>query len=467
MTKSAVSLSLIVLLACGDDAPASEPDAEVPDAEVPDAEIPDADVPDVLPPGCREDPTDPAPPIPDPGEPASPPELDCGVPEIAEGTGLWRWPYLESATQTSVRIAWTSRTGAPAVVRYAADPTGEWTEVAAARELFDRARTAQEADYSAYDATLEGLQPGSAYCYEIVEDGTVLARNLRFDTAWEGTDRPVNILVLGDSGNGSEEQLAIRDAFMGESYDVFLHVGDMAYGDGEFFEFEARFFDVYQTLMHRTPVFPAIGNHEYKTELGRPYRDVYHNLENAWRERDKELYYSFDYGNIHFTALDSNDAMLIPIYLDFDGLETQDMFDWMIDDISSSDADWKIVYMHHPFYSSSERGIREGSIEVFRTLLEELGVDLILAGHDHHYERSFPIVEGCNNVNPTGVTEIIAGGAGAGIRDIEFPNSWHSARIYNGDNSYLRVEIHGCRLRGEALNTANEVVDEFELNGCD
>ncbi|MEZ4337002.1 MAG: metallophosphoesterase family protein [Sandaracinaceae bacterium] len=462
MTRSILILTLLLVAGC-EETPAVSDDAGTDAGTGPaDAGFDAAPSPEE----CQAEPG-PGPAIPDPGTPTPGPVLDCGVPEIVDGTSLWRWPYLESATGTSVRVAWTTRnTGGRGVVRFAPGPAGPWTEIEAATELFEATRTAQGTDYMAYDATLSSLSPGTAYCYEIVEDGEVLARNLRFETAWSGTERPVRMLVIGDSGSGSENQYAVRDAFMTQDFDIFLHMGDMAYGSGRYDEFEANFFDVYQDLMHRVPVFPTIGNHEYVTNVGRPYRDVYHTLENVWRDEDRELYYSFDYGNIHFTALDSNEATLIPIYLDTNDRMTDDMFDWMIDDITSSDAEWKIVFMHHPFYSSSERGIRTNNIVRFRSLLEQAGVDLILVGHDHHYERTHPLLNGCTATEPDGVTEIIAGGSGASIRTIE-TDGWFSATAYNADYSYLMLEVHGCGLHGQAFNTANEVVDDFELNGCD
>jgi len=453
-------LASLVFVACDDDPPPV--DAGPPPGV--DAGPPDAGIPIEI---CQGPPSGTPPVIPDPGTPSPPPALDCGTPEIVDGTALRRWPYLESATGTSVRVAWTTTSsGGRGVVRYAADPAGPFTEVEATAELFDAARTETSDDYVAYDATLPGLTPGAAYCYEIVEDGVVLARNLRFDTAWQDTDRPVRLLVLGDSGNGSDDQRAVRDAFMTQDFDVFLHMGDMAYGSGTFDEFETNFFDIYQGLMHRVPVFPTIGNHEYKTDYGRPYRDVYHLLENIPREAERELYYSFDYGNIHFTSLDSNENTTLPIYLDINDVHSDDMFDWMLEDITSSDADWKIVFMHHPFFSSTDRGIRESGVRLFRSLLEEAGVDLILVGHDHTYERSVPLTGGCTDVEPRGVTEIVVGGSGAGLSEVE-PGMWHTAGIYNDDHTYLRLEVHGCRLVGQAFNTANEAVDEFELFGCD
>jgi len=464
--------ALLVLAACDDDPLPDPPPAE--DAGPGDAGPgPDAGPGDAGPTEeeCRATPDTTPPEIPDPGTPEPPPALDCGTPEILDGTSMWRWPYLEAITSSSVRVSWTTRnTGGRGVVRYAADPAGEWTEVEAGVELFEATRTAQRIDYNAYTADLTGLTPNAAYCYEIVEDGEVLARNLRFDTAWDTEARPVRALVLGDSGSGSENQIAIRDAFMerGE-YDVFLHMGDMAYGSGRYDEFESNFFDIYQDLMHRVPIFPTIGNHEYITNVGRPYRDVYHTLTNIMREEDHELYYSFDYGNVHFVALDSNEATLIPIYIDVNDRISGDMFEWMVADLEASTADWNIIFMHHPFFSSSERGIRWNNIERFRRLLEEAGADLILVGHDHHYERSHPLYWNCNTgmEDGRGIPEIIVGGSGASIRSIDERGPWHTAATYNADYSYMEFVVHGCGLTGTAFNTANEVVDEFTLYGCD
>jgi hypothetical protein len=143
-----------------------------------------------------------------------------------------------------------------------------------------------------------------------------------------------------------------------------------------------------------------------------------------------------------------------------------DMFDWMIEDIGGSDADWKIVLMHHPFYSSSERGVRWSNVDRFRRVLEEAGADLILIGHDHHYERTVPLVGRCTAPEPSGITEIIAGGSGSSLRTIENRDQWFSATTYNSDYSFLRLDVHGCGLHGQAFNTAGEVVDDFRLYGC-
>lgn len=426
----------------------------------------DSGAPDAGDPNCMEPAPDSGPGTPPPAMTAPPPTLDCGPESYPAGTSLWRHPYLESTTHTSVRIAWTSRSGGDGVVQWAPDPAGPWTDVPAAAEQFPTSRTDQEDDYVAYDATITGLTENSAYCYRIVEDGTVLAEGLRFDTAWTGTDRPVRIVAIGDSGDGSAEQLELRDTIVAnEEFDILMHLGDMAYDIGRFTEFESYFFDVYADIMDDTAVFTTMGNHEFLSDSGQPYRDVYHIFEEGVREEDRELYYSFDYGNIHFVSLDSNEGTLIPIYLDINERVTDDMFDWMEQDLAASDAEWNVVFMHHPFYSSSERGVRWENIRRWLNRLEDLGVDLVLAGHDHHYERSVPTSHGCTSTMQDGLVQLVAGGSGKGLRDVT-RGQWFADTTYNTDYSYLRMDFHGCELHGQAFNRAHERVDDFYLDGC-
>ena len=415
---------------------------------------------------------DAAPPdLPDTGPLAPAPELDCGTPSFPEGTGLRRWPYLQSVTPTSARVAWTSTTGGRGVVRVAPSPDGPWTEVEASAESFPTARTDDSEDYVAFDATLAELEPSSAYCYEVVEDGTVLASNLTLRTGWVGAGaeegrRPLRILAFGDSGSGNDDQRALRDVFIEEEFDLFLQLGDIAYGDGTFVELEQNNFAIYRDFLHRVPSWPTIGNHDDKTDRAQPYRDVYYLPEMALREEDQERYYSFDQGNVHFVSIDTNDATLIPIAIDIRDTVTDDMLDWLADDLAASDAEWKIVFFHHPPYTSSSRDPNGVVRQQVVPLLEAGGVDLVLAGHDHHYERTLPMQGGCvAQPDDTGITYIIAGAGGAGLRGDVTPQFWHAASD-DTVHSYVRLTIHGCVARGEAVSAEGEVLDSFELGGC-
>ena len=396
------------------------------------------------------------------------PELDCGTPSFAAGTGLRRHPYLQSVTRTSTRVAWTSTTGGEGKVRFATSPDGPWTEVVASTRMFPTSETEDTEDYTAYDATLDGLTSNGVYCYEIVEDGTTLASGLKFYTAWQGDTRPVRILAFGDSGNASDEQKALRDVMLGHEFDVFLHLGDMAYGDGTFVEFEERVFDIYKDLMHRVPSFPAPGNHEYKTSSAQPYLDVYYLFEQALKDTDQERYYSFDYGDVHFVSIDSNDPMTVALLDELvGGSKTDTIADWLRDDLASSDATWKIAYFHHPPFSSSERSpnipLRLGLLPI----LEEGGVDVVLCGHDHHYERTVPIKgeEAVPEGDPSGIPYFVIGSGGAGLRTAT--GDWWTAAVNDQKHIFLSLSIEGCEAKGEGITLDGEVFDAFTLNGCD
>ena len=406
---------------------------------------------------------------PDPGTPDPAPTLDCGAPTFPMATTLRRAPYLQSVTKDSARVAWTATAATAGIVRVGDSAMGPWTEVSATAETFATSRTEDSEDYVAFDATLTGLEPNRAYCYEVVVDGTVVASGLKLHTAWEGDARPVRILALGDSGNASPEQAGLRDMFMTYEHDVFLHLGDMAYGSGTYPEFEERVFDVYRDFMHAVPSFPTIGNHEYKTNRAEPYLSVYYLFEQALRDDHHERYYSFDYGNVHFVSLDSNGEMLVPIQIDIDGIADDDMIDWLEDDLAASDAEWKIAFFHHPPFSLyASRSDETGVINLILPALRNGGVDLILVGHDHHYMRSHPVRGDCPVPGGDGaIPFIIVGSGGTGLHEFEDPDDWYMAAGTDQIHAFLSFTIHGCKGDGQAVAIDGTIVDQFVINGCD
>jgi acid phosphatase type 7 len=184
---------------------------------------------------------------------------------------------------------------------------------------------------------------------------------------------------------------------------MFLHVGDMAYNSGLDSEFQGRFFEMYQDTLRNTVCWPAMGNHEGRTSKGMdgvgPYYDCYvcpTKGEAGGVPSGREAYYSFDFGNIHFVILDScNESFnkkhqLTPL--------GDAMMEWLKEDLEKTQAEWLITYFHHPPYTKgSHNSDKESDYESivmrekFLPLLESAGVDLVLAGHSHIYERSMLI----------------------------------------------------------------------------
>jgi hypothetical protein len=195
-------------------------------------------------------------------------------------------------------------------------------------------------------------------------------------------------------------QTAVRDAFYSwtgaRTPDLVLQLGDNAYNSGTDGEFQKGVFDIYPTMLRTTPFWSCLGNHETAQATAfvdtYPYFDIY-TLPTAGESggvaSGTEHYYSFDYGNIHFISLDSMTAVRSP---------TGAMAVWLQSDLASTTATWIICFFHHPPYTkgshdSDDPADSAGAMEEMRAnflpILEAGGVDLVLTGHSHCYERSY------------------------------------------------------------------------------
>jgi hypothetical protein len=211
-----------------------------------------------------------------------------------------------------------------------------------------------------------------------------------------GTSKPTRIWVLGDSGTKNSAARAVRDAyaaFTGTVHtDLWLMLGDNAYPDGLDSNYQAAVFDMYPFVLRKSVLWPTLGNHDGRsadsaTQSG-PYYDIF-TLPAAGEagglESGTEAYYSFDHANIHFICLDSTESSRSP---------TGAMLTWLGQDVASTQQDWVIAFWHHPPYSKgSHDSDTEGQLIQMRQnalpILEAAGVDLVLSGHSHSYERSF------------------------------------------------------------------------------
>lgn len=308
----------------------------------------------------------------------------------AQAAKITRGPYLQMGSDTAVTVVWRTNEPTTAKVEYA---EGEGSE------SYDK-KAESDALATQHEVRITGLKPSTRYRYAVGTDTERLGGGTEdyfFVTSPPaGTRTRFRAWVVGDSGTGNEVQAAVRDAMLrdvGEDKpDLYLHLGDMAYVDGTDEQFQMNFFDVYQPILRNTVVWPTIGNHEAKSSSSKtqsgPYYDAYvmpKNAEVGGVPSRTEAYYSFDYGHAHFIVLDSDDSPL-----EVDG----PMLTWLAQDIAATTQDWIIAYMHHPPYSKgSHDSDTNGTAKTFRAnvlpILEGGGVDLVLAGHSHIYERSY------------------------------------------------------------------------------
>jgi acid phosphatase type 7 len=311
-----------------------------------------------------------------------------GAPTRAGEAVMRRDPYLQQVTATSAMLGWV-----------ATKLDGARVEVTTIdRQLVTRSgahaqsNTLRGAGEDQLWAHLDGLLPGTTYCYSLWNGDEQLTMPAGFRTAPSpDSTEPIRLLAFGDSGGGSNDQYALRDQMHTVPHDLMIHTGDVAYDSGTIQAFEDNVFGVYADLLRSIPLFPAAGNHEYDTMQGAPFREVF-----ALPGDSGEKWYSFDWGRVHFAALDTEASYA-----------TQAA--WLDRDLASTKAPWKIVYLHRPPYSSGMHGSDTGLRAALAPILERHRVQLVLAGHDHNYERM---------TMQQGVLHVVTGGGGVGTRSV-------------------------------------------------
>jgi hypothetical protein len=243
-----------------------------------------------------------------------------------------------------------------------------------------------------------GLSPDTTYYYQIGTASQTLYGGVIFSFRTSPTNaRPVRVWVIGDAGTAQPEQEAVRDAYFAHpdggvaNTDLWLMLGDNAYELGTDDEYQQAVFNMYGDLLSRVPLWPTIGNHDTEARgvSGQfPYLDMFTlptQGESGGIPSGTEKYYSFDYANIHFICLDSQSS---------DRSLQGPMLAWLREDLAATDKDWIVAFFHHPPYSfgSHHSDVDPHLAQVrerFLPMLEAHGVDLVLAGHSHVYERSF------------------------------------------------------------------------------
>jgi acid phosphatase type 7 len=307
---------------------------------------------------------------------------------------LLRGPYLQLGTPNSVIVKWRTDQVTESIVRYGLAP--DELELSAV----DLVPTTEHA------VQILGLTPNTKYFYSIGSITENLAggdENHFFLThPIAGQAKPTRIWAIGDAGTASAGDFGshlVRDAYLnfkGTNHtDVWLMLGDNAYYDGWDHEYQVAVFETYPTLLRNILLWSTMGNHETYSaddEGHFAYYDIF-TLPTAGQAggtaSGTEKYYSFDYANIHFVCLDSELSTRT---------RNSPMWNWLQQDLEANTNDWLIAFWHSPPYSkgshnSDNRFDNNGNMIAMRTnfvsLLEAYGVDLVLCGHSHIYERSY------------------------------------------------------------------------------
>lgn len=340
-------------------------------------------------------------------------------------------PYIQNVSGTAATVMWRTNDAVDGTVEYG---TGD---------VLGHQAESETAEIHA--VRLTGLEPDTVYSYQVQSGGRSYDRS-SFRTAPD-PDGEVTAIVVGDTGSGDEAQRQIAEVMAGIDADLLLHTGDVVYKRGGACHYESRYYDPYERMIDSVPVFPVLGNHDVRTDNGEPFLDAFALPQES---SGTERYYSFDYGPMHVTALDSE------LYYGDDSIATEAQKAWLREDLASTDRPWKVVVIHRPPYSSSPyHGGDQQILEDLVSIFEEGGVDVVFAGHEHAYERLVPI---------NGITYFVTGGGGGDLR-----GAGQSALTAMSllDYHTLRVQVSPDRMLIEAIGIDGQVFDRVQITDPD
>jgi predicted phosphodiesterase len=314
-----------------------------------------------------------------------------------------------------------------------------------------------------HDVILTGLIPDTRYYYRVGDESMGWSDEFDFMSPPD-YHKNVTFAAIADHGQSSRAETTTANIIADPSpIDLIVHPGDLSYANGNQPEWDIWFNQIEENVARR-PYMIVAGNHETAYDI--PATLARFNNPYQQSGSTSEFYYSFNYSMIHFVAICSD--------VDYD--IGSDQYNWLVNDLAAANSDrtnhpWIIVFSHRPMYSSN---LEHGSDLGFRTemedLLDQYGVDLAIWGHDHAYERTYPVYQETPSdtdprlyVSPTDTIHMVAGMAGAGLYTswADPQPSWSAYREATWGYVRVTVDTDG-NLHSEFIrNVDNKVRDEF------
>lgn len=421
---------------------------------------------------------------------------------------LVRGPYQQSATSESVKIMWRTSVA-----------SNSWVKIGETPDNLDRVFNNANIEID-HNILVTGLLPYTKYYYAIGHDDVTLAtgdNHFILTAKAYGDTTGFSFWTIGDAGKANIPQVMARNAFLehtkNKPVDFAIMLGDNAYQDGKDDEYQQKVFGQefgYDSILRYLHYYPTPGNHDYNIlragsildylnpfiDSG-PYYDiheVFKNGEGGGVPSGTEIYYSFDYGHVHFISLNSETFQ-------WTKSDPSPMRNWLRADLAANLLPWTVVIFHQPPFTAGSHN-SDDSYEFMMMhmrqymlpILEEAGVDLVLSGHSHVYERSYllngfylgswgfdPAIHGVNMTsgNPDlgetyvkqaggkGTVYSVIGNSGSYTSEGSFPAKSHPVNIIRDAGKDVTgsivVDITGSTLNVEYINRFGEVLDKYSI----
>ncbi|MCZ6456095.1 MAG: metallophosphoesterase [Actinobacteria bacterium] len=264
--------------------------------------------------------------------------------------------------------------------------------------------------------------------------------------AWSVSEDSATFVILGDNGTGGRNSMDIATqmalTYEETPYGLVVLLGDISYYGSIADRYEEVFLKPLGPLLDAGVTFElAVGNHELEyVPSSEANQEIVRRIEEIGAEG---AFYSVVHGPVEIFIIDSSTPQVT-------GAAGPDQVTWLRGALAASTAPWKVAALHHPPYSSGGRGSSVAVREALEPLFVEYGVDLVLTGHDHHYERTVPI---------QGVTYVVSG-AGSKLRDAG--TSDFTAVVHNR-LQFMIAEAIPDEIRLQTIGVDGAVIDEFTL----
>ena len=340
-------------------------------------------------------------------------------------------PYLQNLKQTEMTIAWESDTTDVGKVHYGIENSLDKVEKAAESLKVQK-------------VVLKNLEPETEYSYQ-VEVNKFKSEKNSFRTAVR-ENSSFTFAAYGDNKNGPFNHKKLADLILTYKPLFVANNGDLVDRGYVYRQWEKLFFTPAHKMMANIPLVPAIGNHEKNADY---YYD-YFCLPNhkAW--------FSFNIDGAHFVVVNTEGTFL---------MDSDEQINCLINDLKNNRATWTFVFQHVPPFTSGGNYYSNSRIKIknlLHPIYEKYGVDMVVCGHDHHYERSKPVG---SMKSDHAVTYIVGGNGGTPMRYIGRPKNFSlkSTRTFG----FCLVEIDGTKLKFKEISIDNTVRDEFQLDKDD
>jgi UDP-2,3-diacylglucosamine pyrophosphatase LpxH len=401
---------------------------------------------------------------------------------VAAVLGLLFASQADAATLDQVRLSWQRDPTTTMTVMWRTDaaitPVVQYGQTEQyGREATGTSQPAVLDGYQYHTVEITGLTPATTYHYRVAGLGDTWSEDFTFRTAPNGP-MDFTFTIFGDNGSSTASgQNALRVQALAAQQQPALHLvaGDLTYADKERCDASEhcversweQWFTEMQQITARVPTMTAIGNHETHQKVRFDSGELFYTRSLALPPDRGELSYSFDYGDVHFVILDSTRAG--------DFRPGRPQYQFVEQDLNANRKRFTVVVFHHVAYTSGHTHNADERIQQELTpLLERFNVDLVISGHNHHYERTYPLryrqpddptitSTGDAYTGEDGIVYVITGGGGRSIYRFQGAQpGWSAVRCECHEVVRVDVDDAGV-LTVTAIGLDGTAVDRFTI----